>query len=129
MKAKAKVKFISVHPVLAVKNVIQSLGFYVNKLGFKVAFADHKTNPKYVGIKRGLVEIHLQQHHDASEWEHTIERPMLRFLVLSTENLFEEYKAKGIFHAQTSIKKTTWNTKEFAFYDLDKNGLTFYENL
>lgn len=126
---KAQTQFLNVHPVLAVKNVIQSLGFYVNKLGFKVAFADHVTNPKYVGIKRGIVEIHLQEDQDITEWEHAIQRPMLRFLVLSTKVLFEEYNTKGIFHAQTSIKKTTWKTKEFAFYDLDKNGLTFYENM
>ena len=50
----------------------------MNKLGFKVAFVDHRIAPKYTGIKRGNVEIHLQLH-DASEWENTIDRPMLRF--------------------------------------------------
>lgn len=125
---KATEQFLSVHPVLAVKDVIKALDFYVNKLGFEVAFADHKTDPTYAGIKRGNVEIHLQWH-DASEWEHTIDRPMLRFLVLNTEELFDEYKTKTVFHAQTSLKQTAWGTKEFAFYDLDKNGLTFYENI
>lgn len=125
---KAKEQFLSVHPVLAVKNVIASLDFYVNKLGFEIAFADHKTNPMYAGIRRGNVEIHLQWH-DASEWENNIDRPMLRFLILNTETLFEEYKTKEVFHAQTSLKKTAWGTKEFAFYDIDKNGLTFYEDI
>jgi len=107
---------------------MKSLDFYVNKLGFKVIFADHRTEPKYVGIKRGNVELHLQWH-DASEWEHGIDRPMLRFLILNTEALFDEYKTKEVFHAQTQLRETPWKTKEFAFYDLDKNGLTFYEDL
>ena len=37
---KATEQFLSVHPVLAVKDVLASLGFYVNKLGFEVAFAE-----------------------------------------------------------------------------------------
>jgi len=125
---KASEQFLSVHPVLAVKDVLKALGFYVNKLGFEVTFADHRTAPKYVGIKRGNVEIHLQWHH-ASEWESNIDRPMLRFLVLNSAALFDEYKTKDVFHEHTQLRETTWNTKEFAFYDLDKNGLTFYENL
>lgn len=125
---KASEQFLSVHPVLAVKDVLKALGFYVNKLGFEVAFADHKTDPKYVGIKRGNVEVHLQWH-DASEWEGNIDRPMLRFLIVNTEVLFDEYKTKDVFHAQTQLRETGWRTKEFAFYDLDKNGLTFYENI
>ncbi|WP_420572458.1 VOC family protein [Kordia sp.] len=123
-----KEQFLNVHPVLAVKSVIKSLDFYVNKLGFTVAFADDATNPKYAGIRRGNVELHLQWH-DASEWEHNIDRPMLRFLILNTEVLFEEYKTKEVFHTQTQLRETPWKTKEFAFYDLDMNGLTFYENV
>ncbi|MBC8757674.1 VOC family protein [Kordia sp. YSTF-M3] len=125
---KSTEQFLSVHPVLAVKDVLASIGFYVHNLGFTLAFADDAKDPKYAGIRRGNVEIHLQWH-DASEWEHTVDRPMLRFLVSNTADLFEEYKNKGMFHAQTSLKETAWGTKEFAFYDLDKNGLTFYEDV
>lgn len=125
---KASEQFLSVRPVLAVKDVLKSMGFYVNKLGFEVTFADHRTDPKYVGIKRGNVELHLQWH-DASEWADGIDRPMLRFLILHTEALFEEYKTKDVFHEHTQLRETTWKTKEFAFYDLDRNGLTFYEDL
>ncbi|WP_298517546.1 VOC family protein [uncultured Kordia sp.] len=124
---RASEQFLSVHPVLAVKDVLQSLDFYINKLGFEATFADHRTHPTYAGIVRGNVEIHLQWH-DASEWEHGIDRPMLRFFIINTEALFDEYKTKDVFHEHTKLRETAWNTKEFAFYDLDKNGLTFYEN-
>lgn len=117
-----------IHPVLPVKDVKVALSFYINKLGFKTAFADNESDPKYAGIRRDGIEIHLQWH-DAKEWEVTIDRPMLRIVTEHIEALFEKYKSKGVFHEKTALKKTAWGTKEFAFYDLYKNGLTFYANL
>ena len=51
---------------------------------------------------------------------------MLRIYVEDIEALFEDYKTKDVFHINTSLKDTPWRTKEFAFYDLYSNGLTFY---
>ena len=116
-----------IHPILPVKNVKEALKFYVENLGFIIAFADDDTNPFYAGVKRDNVEIHLQWH-DTKEWS-TVERPMLRFVTQNIEGLFEEYKVKGVFHKNTSLKETDWDTREFAFYDLYKNGLTFYQDL
>lgn len=48
-----------IHPVLPVQNVLAALFYYTNKLGFEIAFADHATNPTYVGVKRDGIEIHL----------------------------------------------------------------------
>lgn len=116
-----------IHPVLPVQNVLAALFFYVNKLGFEILFADDEKDPKYAGVKRDGIEIHLQWH-DEKEWELTIDRPMLRIVTQNIENLFDEYKAKEVFHADTILRDTAWGTKEFAFYDLYKNGLTFYSN-
>lgn len=117
-----------IHPVLPVKNVFESLLYYTDKLGFNVAFADEEKNPTYAGIIKDGIEIHLQWH-DASEWEAGIDRPMLRFVVQNIEALYEEYKLKGVFHNHTSLSEKPWGTKEFAFYDPDMNGLTFYCDL
>ena len=57
-----------IHPVLPVKDVVEALDFYVNRLGFKIAFADDSKNPTYAGILRDDIEIHLQWH-DPAEWE------------------------------------------------------------
>ena len=54
---------------------------------------------------------------------------MLPIVTQNIERLFEEYKNKDVFHENTSLKETAWQSKEFAFYDLNKNGLTFYSNL
>lgn len=116
-----------IHPVLPVKNVVEALSFYVTKLGFSIAFADDGKDPKYAGIRKDDIEIHLQWH-DEVEWEITIDRPMLRIVTENIEALFEEFGNKDVFHKKTALIETAWNTKEFAFYDLDKNGLTFYTN-
>jgi len=117
-----------VHPVLPVKDVVEALDFYVNRLGFKIGFADDAKKPTYAGVLRDGIEIHLQWH-DASEWEIAIDRPMLRIVTQHIDALFGEYERKGVFHKNTSLKETTWGTREFAFYDPFKNGLTFYRDL
>ena len=117
-----------IHPVLPVQNVLAALFFYVNKLGFEIAFADDPKEPTYAGVKRDGIEIHLQWH-DAKEWETTVDRSMLRIVTQNIEILFNEFKGKDVFHESTSLKNTPWQTKEFAFYDLYKNGLTFYSDL
>ncbi|WP_396637459.1 glyoxalase superfamily protein [Maribacter sp. R77961] len=116
-----------IHPVLPVKNVVSALDFYVNRLGFKIAFADDSKNPTYAGVLRNDIEIHLQWH-DAKEWELNGDRPMLRIVTQNIEALYEEYAKKDVFNAHTLLRETAWGTKEFAFYDPFKNGLTFYRD-
>ena len=117
-----------IHPVLPVKNVKEAIYYYTQKLGFKLHFKDVGEDPKYGGVGRDEIEIHLQWH-DAQEWEKGLDRPMLRIYVDHIEALFEDYKTKGVFHNKTALKDTSWKTREFAFYDLNGNGLVFYRDL
>lgn len=121
------IDFEQVQPVLPTRDVEAAIGFYVGRLGFELAFADSTEQPAYAGLRRGPVEIHIQSH-DPSEWER-VERPMLRFVVPEVEALFDEYSTQGVFHEGTALRDTEWGTREFAFYDLDMNGLTFYRDL
>ena len=116
-----------IHPVLPVQNVLAALFFYVNKLGFEIAFADDPKNPTYAGVKRDHIEIHLQWH-DEKEWDSAFNTTMLRIVTQNVDALFEEFKSQDVFHKSTEVKNTPWQTREFAFYDLYKNGLTFYQN-
>lgn len=113
--------------MLPSRDVAAAIGFYVGRLGFRLAFADSITNPGYAGVRRDGIEVHLQWH-DPEEWGR-VERPMLRFVVPEVEALFEEYRDQGVFHERTALRRTPWGTREFAFYDLDMNGLTFYRDL
>ncbi len=115
-----------IHPVLPVKNVTEAIHYYTQKLGFELYFKDAGADPKYGGVGRDGIEIHLQWHHE-EEWENGLDRPLLRIYVGNIEALYDEFKAKSIFHENTSLKDTPWNTIEFAFYDIFGNGLVFYK--
>ncbi len=117
-----------IHPVLPVMDVVQALDFYVNRLGFKIAFADDSKKPTYSGVLRDGIEIHLQWH-DAKEWRVEIDRPMLRIVTQNIEALYAEYGDKDVFNAHTLLRETAWGTKEFSFLDPFKNGLTFYRDV
>lgn len=113
--------------MLPSRDVAAAIGFYVGRLGFALAFADSTRDPGYAGLRRDGIELHLQWH-DEEEWSR-VERPMLRFVVPEVEALFEEYRDQGVFQERTALRRTPWGTREFAFYDLDMNGLTFYRAL
>jgi catechol 2,3-dioxygenase-like lactoylglutathione lyase family enzyme len=120
-------QFKEVHPVLPAKNVSEAIVYYTEKLGFRLMFQDAEHDPKYAGVRRDKVEIHLQWH-DPSEFK-KVERLALRFFIDDVDGLFEEYKDKDVFHSQTALRDTPWGTREFAFYDLNGNALFFYRVL
>ncbi len=120
-----RIQFTQVHPVLPCKDVTAAVAFYCNRLGFTLRGQDSAENPRYAVVNRDQVELHLQWH-DPATFDHTVEKPMLRFPVADIDRLFIEYEAKDVFHAQTALRNTAWGTREFAFYDPNMNGLTFY---
>ncbi|MFP4846572.1 glyoxalase superfamily protein [Winogradskyella sp. PE311] len=122
-------KFLKhIHPVLPVKNVTKAAEFYVVNLGFKLAFTDTSSAKGYAGVRRDGVEIHLQWH-DEIEWVKGLDRPMLRIYTEGINDLYKEYVTKNVFHKNTTLKETPWGTKEFAFFDIYGNGLTFYTDI
>ncbi len=69
------------------------------------------------------MELHFQWQ-EKSEMSTT----RLRFLVEDPDGLFTEYQPKQVFHDRTRLAGTPWGTREFALYDRDGNGLTFYRD-
>ena len=116
-----------IHPVLPVKNVAKAIDYYVKKLGFKLAFTDTTSEQGYAGVSRDDIQVHLQWH-DEKEWNQGLDRPLLRIYVNNIKELYDEYKIQDVFHEQTALRETPWGTKEFAFYDLYRNGLIFYRD-
>lgn len=119
--------FQAVHPVLPIRDMVTSLEFYVTKLGFTIKYVDKVDAPRYASVLRDNTEIHLQWHQEEN-WQQ-MNASSLRFVIDDVGLLFEEYKDKGVFHERTKLRKTDWGTEEFAFYDPDMNGLTFYRDL
>ncbi|MCD2260882.1 VOC family protein [Psychroserpens luteolus] len=117
-----------IHPVLPVRHVMDAVNYYVNKLGFKLAFKDVGDHPGYAGVIRDGIEIHLQWH-DENDWTEGMDSVLLRIYVDEVDALFEEYKTTAVFHQNTNLSDTTWGTREFGIYDENKNGLVFYRDL
>jgi len=117
----------AVHPVLPARDVRKAVAYYQDRLGFQLKFQDDPDDPKYAGVRRGSVELHLQWH-DEKDFN-KVERLALRFAIDDIDSLFAEYKDKDVFHRGTELRDTSWGTREFAFYDLNGNGLFFYRDL
>lgn len=116
-------QFVSVHPIIGTRDIERAIEFYTNKLGFAVAFRDGSTPTNYAGLRRDGVVVHMQ-----FQYEHEMAMIRLRFLVRDPDALRAEFRERGV-EVQNEIKNTTWGTREFALYDLDRNALTFYRDL
>ena len=116
-------------PVLPARDVSEAVQFYVERLGFELLFQDTGDRPQYAGIRCGAVELHLQFQFEKDFEAGTAGQAMLRLAVDDPDVLFEEYSDKGLFHEGTQLRDTSWGTREFAFWDLNHNGLTFMRDL
>ena len=116
--------FKETHPIIGTRDIQRAMAFYVQQLGFKLAFSDQADAPNYVGFRRDAVELHMQ-----FQFEHEMSIIRLRLLVEDPDALFQEYRQRGVDCAPTGIHNTPWRTREFALYDLDRNALAFYRPL
>jgi len=116
--------FKETHPILGTRDIQRAIEFYIQKLGFNLAFRDNADLPNYVGFRRDAVELHMQ-----FQFEHEMGTIRLRFLVNDSDALFNEYRQRGVECTPNGIRDTPWGTREFALYDLDRNALTFYRHL
>jgi catechol 2,3-dioxygenase-like lactoylglutathione lyase family enzyme len=116
--------FAGVQPILGTRDLAQAVRFYVDRLGFTLAFGDPSIPVNYVGLRRDNVELHLQ-----FQFEHEMQTTRLRLVVDDPDALYEEFKDQDVFYEGTRLADTPWGTREFALYDLDRNALTFYRHL
>jgi catechol 2,3-dioxygenase-like lactoylglutathione lyase family enzyme len=116
--------FKETHPILGTQDIQRAIAFYTQRLGFKLAFGDKADPPNYVGFRRDAVELHLQ-----FQFEHEMGTIRLRFLVEDPDALFNEYRQWGVECNPNRVHDTSWGTREFALYDLDRNALTFCRDL
>ena len=120
--------FRAIIPLLPVRNVSQAIGYYTERLGFRLSFQEDPHDPQYAEVQRDGMCLHLQWH-DPADFGEAVDGLMLRFVIDDVDALFAEYQDKQVFQDHTAVSETPWNTREFAFYDLDGNGLTFFRDL
>jgi len=116
--------FAQVQPIRGTRDIEKAIRFYVDRLGFTLAFRDGSVPTNYIGLRRDGVELHMQ-----FQYPHEMGTTRLRFVVDDPDALYEEYKDKDVFYEGTRLSDTPWGTREFALYDLDRNALTFYRHL
>ena len=116
--------FSQVQPILGTRDVAKAVRFYVDRLGFTLAFGVPTNEGNYVGLRRDRVELHMQ-----FQYEYEMGTTRLRIVVDDPDALYAEYKDKDVFYEGTQLVETDWGTREFALYDLDRNSLTFYRDL
>ena len=116
--------FSQVQPILGTRDVGKAVQFYVERLGFTLAFGEPTNEGNYVGLRRDNVELHMQ-----FQYEYEMGTTRLRIVVDDPDALYDEYKDKDVFYEGTELTDTPWGTREFALYDLDQNALTFYRDL
>jgi len=116
--------FSHVYPILGTRDVAKAVRFYVDRLGFTLAFGVPTNEGNYVGLRRDGVVLHMQ-----FQYEHEMGTTRLRILVDDPDALYAEYKDKNVFGEGTRVADTPWGTREFALYDLDRNSLTFCRDL
>ena len=116
--------FKETHPILGARDIQRAIEFYTQQLGFQLAFRDKTDPPNHLGFRRDAVELHMQ-----FQFEHEMGTIRLRFLVEDPDALFNEYRQRAVECTPNSVHDTSWGTREFALYDLDRNALTFYRDL
>jgi catechol 2,3-dioxygenase-like lactoylglutathione lyase family enzyme len=123
-----------VHPVLSASDVTASVQFYCN-LGFMLLFQDTPVGPKYAGVARDSVELHIQWA-DPQQWAYPTDRPAYRFIVSDVDAIYREFVESGSI--DTDAKQgspwavpadTPWGTREFHVRDPGHNSLQFYRPL
>ncbi len=119
--------FHHLNPVLPIDNMKLIMDFYIEQLGFQYFYDSthyEAGEVNYAIICRDHLCLHFQLHDSIQDYT----MPMLRFSIQYLDALYNEYKQKGVIRDQ-KIRETPWNTREFAFFDPNMVGLTFYEPL
>ncbi|MCP1375414.1 VOC family protein [Dyella lutea] len=126
-----KANLQAVHPVLACREVGESVRFY-RDLAFVLLFQDTPEAPRHAAVGQDGVEIRLQWA-DAGQWAYPTDWPACRFLADDVDALYEEFVASGSIGEQhhpegpwARPSQTPWGTREFHLHDPGRNVLRFY---
>ncbi len=114
---KTQVVFTGGHPILNVKNVATSLGYYCTKLGFEKDFSwpYGQTSPSFAQVSRGHFSVMLAQQEQGGPG-------MWMFLDLASLEdlaaLYQEYQANAVKIIEPPTDKP-WDMREMRIEDVD----------
>lgn len=116
--------FLDITPVLPSLEIKRDVDWYEKKTGFNCIFSDNM----YAILVRENQCIHLQWHANTAD-DPLLGGSVIRIFVRDVEPLLKEFIERGIVTKEKYNANTPWNTKEFGFYDLNKNAIFIVQDL
>ena len=116
--------FLGITPVLPSLQIKKDVDWYEKKTGFNCIFSDKM----YAILLRENQCIHLQWHADTSD-DPLPCGSVIRIFVRDIEPLLKEFVERGTVTKEKYNANTPWNTKEFGFYNLNKNAIFIAQDL
>ena len=107
-------------PVFVVRDVLKSVAYYRDVLGFDVEFL-YGEPTFYAGVERGNVLIHLQAAHESKREPGQM---AINVFVSDVDALYEELKGRGAT-LLSAPKDYAYGMRDFDVADLDGNALCF----
>ena len=114
-------------PFFMVKDMVASLEFYTQKLGFNIAIEwEPRGKIEWCWLKRDAIAIMLQEPRDKSHWlyhtEELVKGISICFQCADALVLYHEFTAKGVEIKEPFVGNNLWVV---AFNDVDGYRLDF----
>jgi catechol 2,3-dioxygenase-like lactoylglutathione lyase family enzyme len=125
-------------PALPVRNIVQSLDFYRDKLGFSIVHQEEG----FAVLECNNVQIHLWEASDESWRTRITSSPVIsgaesfiagtascQIGVEGVDELYKLIEPMGILHPRAKLSDQPWGVRDFGVLDPDNNLITFFERL
>lgn len=117
-------KIDQIIPIFRMFDIAKAREFYVEYLGFKVAF-EHRFSPEaplYMGLVLGGAELHLSEHHNDSTPGSAV-----RLELDDIDAFHTAISAKNYAYYGAEIHEVPWGFREVSVKDPFGNRLVFCE--
>jgi len=116
-----KLKYVSIHPKLPMRNKTITRNYYLNKLGFKEFGATDYEG--YLMVEKDTIQIHFFEFKTLEPKENYGQ------VYIRTDDIEGLYQllvdSKTTIHPAGHLQVKPWGQKEFSLLDPDNNLLTF----
>ncbi len=127
MTVQTGARLISIVPQFLVLDLQAACAFYVEKLGFRVAFT---FGDFYAGVERDGIMIHLKLSDTPDPGRQTKQREDHLDVYINVDDvaaLYAEYQSRGVMFAQP-LEVKPWGMREFVVWDNSGFILHFGQN-
>jgi uncharacterized glyoxalase superfamily protein PhnB len=103
---------LNVIPLIPARDVEEAIAFYRDRIGFQLVFRDAEP-PRYAGIRRDAVTLHLYMSED----RYLAENASLRIAVDDLDDVYAQCQAADCVHPNGALALKPWGSREFSVLD------------